>query len=302
MLKRNEFDGWTLRSTQDDSVNVILKSIDRGLYETRFVRRHPGKAIIYVSTQDGCSQGCRMCHLTATHQKRRSDANLDMVCKQIDRHTVSIQECIEEIDRVHINFMARGEPLSNYGIASIVEGVENYIFSDGPLADIDVDKRIIISTIFPKKVILSDVERIYGVPSSNIYYSLYSACDKFRKKWLPNSLPAAEALQIMRHFCSIYGKRPVLHFCFIEGENDSVRDVEAVANLINDYVPQAKINIVRFNPAHNMSNRESSFDLILKNVALIKSICSGVSLKLIDRVGFDVKASCGMFVTGGEIV
>ena len=70
------------QSGQDASVNWD-RPADVGRLEARYVRRCPDYFVVYLSSQTGCSQGCRMCHLTATGQTRLRDVTFDE-----DRSTV----------------------------------------------------------------------------------------------------------------------------------------------------------------------------------------------------------------------
>src|SRR5437588_13051932 len=55
------------KSGLDASVNWD-RPADVGRIEARYVRRCPDYFVVYLSSQTGCAQRCRMCHLTATGQ------------------------------------------------------------------------------------------------------------------------------------------------------------------------------------------------------------------------------------------
>src|SRR5438105_1100741 len=59
-------------SSQDASINWD-RPADVGRIEARYVRRCPDYFVVYLSSQTGCNQGCRMCHLTATGQTQLRD-------------------------------------------------------------------------------------------------------------------------------------------------------------------------------------------------------------------------------------
>ena len=57
-----------------------------------------------------------------------------------------------------------------------------------------------------------------------------------------------------------------------------------------------EIRIVRYNPYSEEYGRESGEAIISKNLEIIKTYLPFSQIKIITRVGRDVKASCGMFV------
>src|SRR5215831_14295477 len=69
------------QSNQDASVNWD-RPADVGRIEARYVRRCPDYFVVYLSSQTGCNQGCRMCHLTATGQTRLRDATFGEMIEQ----------------------------------------------------------------------------------------------------------------------------------------------------------------------------------------------------------------------------
>src|SRR3954452_4516134 len=106
-----EADFTAYRSGQDDSVNWD-RLADVGRIEARYVRRCPDYVVVYLSSQTGCNQGCRMCHLTATGQTRLRDVTHEEFLEQA-RTVLDHYQSQPPARAVHFNFMARGEPLAN---------------------------------------------------------------------------------------------------------------------------------------------------------------------------------------------
>src|SRR5262249_56151998 len=69
------------RSGQDASVNWD-RPADVGRLEARYVRRCADYFVVYLSSQTGCAQACRMCHLTATGQTHLRDATFRELIEQ----------------------------------------------------------------------------------------------------------------------------------------------------------------------------------------------------------------------------
>lgn len=65
------------KSKIDQSVNITYPAPNIGIFETRYVRREDEYFIIYLSSQSGCDQACKMCHLTATGQNKYENATLE---------------------------------------------------------------------------------------------------------------------------------------------------------------------------------------------------------------------------------
>src|SRR3989440_12933321 len=82
-------------SGEDASVNWD-RPADVGRIEARYVRRCPDYAVVYLSSQTGCNQGCRMCHLTATGQTRLRN--------------VTYEEFLEQADTVLDHYRRNGPP------------------------------------------------------------------------------------------------------------------------------------------------------------------------------------------------
>lgn len=273
------------RSQTDASVNFI---IDKEI-EARYVERG-STSVIYLSSQRGCTRSCRMCHLT--HQRQLND---ELVT--IEEYVTQLMLVLEHISssnikpaEVHVNFMARGEPLMNPVLNDPVlwnQLRELIVLFVGDWVNIEFK----VSTIFPR------FWRVVHLPRPvDLYYSLYSVNPVFRRKWLPKALPHFEALPVLQQWVRQTGSRLYIHHALIAGENDSVEDAQACVDILSTSLDVPfRLNIVRYNPPAGTEYVESSEDQIQKYVDVWAD--RGYTTQIVNRVGYDVQASCGMFAT-----
>jgi 23S rRNA (adenine2503-C2)-methyltransferase len=285
------------KSRQDDSVNWD-RPVDPGRLEARYVRRCPDYFVVYLSSQTGCAQGCRMCHLTATGQTRLRDATVGEMIEQartvLDyyRHEAPPARC------VHFNFMARGEPLANQALLSDADGLLGEL--SRLAVALDLRPRHLISTIYPRDLGDRPLEDVFVTHHPDIYYSIYSTSERFRRRWLPKALPAEAALDRLVSWQRSTHKVVTLHHAYIAGENDAEGDVHAICDALEERGLMAHVNIVRYN-AHDPSRHgiEPPEAVIERNAAIYRSRLANARVSIIARVGFDVAASCGMFFGPG---
>jgi 23S rRNA (adenine2503-C2)-methyltransferase len=195
---------------------------------------------------------------------------------------------------VHFNFMARGEVLAN---ANVLARADELIDRLGELAEaqgvIPVYK---FSTIMPRNLGERELTHVFRRSQPDIYYSLYSVETDFRRRWLPRALPVAVALQRLVRWQEITHKLPVLHWAYIAGENDSIESTERLVEVVQRSGLRADINIVRYNPYSPRQGSEPAFSVLLRNQQLLQVAFPSSRVQIVTRVGFDVAASCGMFV------
>lgn len=288
-----------LTSAEDASVNFVAeaKHPKSGLIEARFVQRSQDYFIVYLSSQTGCDKACRMCHLTATGQN--DSYNLD-VSQFVDQANVVLDHYDQagiDAPLVHYNFMSRGEPLDNPLM------VEHSHLILRPLAELakarGLEYKFLISTILPNTLgYVTSLPSIFSDPElyPEIYYSLYSVNPSFRKRWLARAHRAELGLDMLAEWQRFSGKVPKIHFAFIEGENDSEEDVRALCEAITSRDLRVNFNIVRYNPHSEKYGKESDEATINRNVDIMRELLKPDQFKIVPKVGFDIKASCGMFV------
>lgn len=284
-----------LRSEQDRSVNFI-SSYGSGVLEARYVRRCEDYFITYVSSHSGCKLACRFCHLTRTRQVMFDEAGHDEIVGQVARVLSYHADHETPSPRMNINFMARGEPLLN---AVVTRGLHKAHDEIMPMAERAGVEELVYnpSSIFPDGTQELDLATSFkGLPVTP-FWSLYSLDPKFRKRWLPKAIEPKVALASLLDFQAATGRDVVLHWALIAGQNDRDEDFEAIGDLVERSGLSARLNLVRYNPADSGCGEEASEDRYARALELIGPLMSVPGSRIVPRVGFDVKASCGMFVS-----
>ena len=281
------------RSAQDASVNWD-RPADVGRLEARYVRRCADYFVVYLSSQTGCAQGCRMCHLTATGQTRLRDATFDDLIEQARVVLDHYRREGPPARTVHFNYMARGEPLASRVLVADADRLLAAL--NGMARALGLWPRHLISTIYPKELGDRPLEDIFVAHHPELHYSIYSMSDRFRRRWLPKALPAEAALDRLTAWQRSTQMIVTLHHAYIAGENDAEGDVHAICDALEERRLMAHVNVVRYNP-HDPARHgvEPPEEVIQRNAAIYRARLPNARVGVIARVGFDVAASCGMF-------
>ena len=283
-----------LHSQEDASVNYVRSGEFPGYTEARYVRRSPEYFIVYLSSQTGCVQACRFCHLTITGQTKLIDVPVDGIIDQA-RDVLSLYDYRQETPKiVHFSFMARGEPLASQVFHTKGADIMERLAREGTKRKLF--PRIMISTIMPQEMKGKSLAMMFPEVHPNIYYSIYSTSPAFRKKWMPKALDVNEAMEILRDYQDLTHKIVRLHWAFIKGENDSPESVHAICDKVKEFGLRADVNIVRYNPYSEKYGEEPSEETIESLRQILVARMPDAKVKVVSRVGRDVKASCGMFI------
>lgn len=294
----------TLKSEIDESVNFILKTAP-GMIECRYVRRCEDYFIIYLSSQTGCNKACRMCHLTQSGQTAYKDVTLDQYIEQVNT-VMEYYDTQPTANRVHFNFMARGEVFANshistpYYMQKLLSRLADSAHQGYDRGNKQIPPKFKFSTIMPFEMENKSLPELFGPYSPDIYYSLYSVNPDFRKKWLPKSLPVEESLVILKDYQEHSHKIIKLHWAFIEGENDSYDDVYSICSAIKKAKLRVDFNIVRYNPFSELQGNEPDEEHINDLAQVFRDVFLESNVNIVPRVGYDVKGSCGMFYNSKE--
>lgn len=283
-----------LNSAIDSSVNFVDPWFDGGAFESRYVRRNDEYFIVYLSSHTGCNKACRFCHLTATKQTMMEPALL------IDFQTQALRvlrhyDLQPPAQRVHFNWMARGEPLSNPHLIDFWPDIADTLAEMSEARGLQ--PRFNISTIMPNEIADVDLQSSFGGEHPpTFYYSLYSLEPEFRRRWIPKAMDPLKALDKLALWQQQTNADVVLHGAFIENENDSSENVAKIIQAVTERKLRVKYNVVRYNAFSDRQGRESPIDVLQTNFDTLKRAFDDCNSRIVPRVGYDVSASCGMFV------
>ena len=284
-----------LKSVIDQSINFINWQPDNGAFEARYVRRSDDYFIVYLSSHTGCKMACRMCHLTQTGQTMMRNSTLadfiDQAKPVLDHYRTQ-----PVADKVHFNFMARGEPLANPNILNSWNWVATGLQGSAELAGLK-NYAFNISTIIPEQVCDVKLSKAFSEPHTALYYSLYSMRPEFRRKWLPRALEPTLALDKLVEWQQVHQRPVALHWTFIEGENDDMGTLEEIAEAVTSRDLIVKFNTVRYNPYSERQGKEPPEEIVQRNFDFLSEVFGGESNRIVPRIGIDCAASCGVFVT-----
>lgn len=296
---------------------------------------HNEKLCIYLSSHAGCNLGCGQCHLTANQQTSMKpatpkdyNAQFIQVLQELESRNAHL---IPNLKRVNIEFMSRGDPLMNPWILKHWNQLHEHLLVSKQLIDFlpwfpKLERKYNISTIVPHTFRNRSLYDVFLKNTSNeywptIYYSAWSLNSKFKEKWMPRALPTEEGIsklvdyqqtvkkhaEWIPHLISGHGSvnpqflaqsKVVIHGALVEGQNDSISDIQQLVETMTRKGLYARFNLIRYNPPQKgpfqqfkespETQRHKIFDWLARN--------NPGGVKKIDRVGSDVYASCGTFV------
>lgn len=284
-----------LVSAEDKSRNFVQHTADGGAIECRFVRREDRYFIAYLSSHTGCRQACRFCHLTATGQTMMTPVDLAgfeaQAARVLEYYDQALTAGEPAAERVNFNFMARGEALLNPTV------LKDWPLLQARLCAIAAARGLKaifnLSTILPLESAEADLTAIGGSGVA-IYYSLYSLDPSFRRRWLPRAQDPIAGLARLAAWQQATGCDVAMHWALIDGENDGLEKARAIGAAVRAAGLRTKFNLVRYNPYSPSQGRESA--RVEEYFEVLAAELSSPESRIVPRVGFDVKASCGMFV------
>lgn len=283
-----------LKSEIDASTNFVWDVGEKQALEARYVRRHEEYVACYLSAQTACAQACRMCHLTFTGQNKPRDATFDEIVEQAEvvldyyRRTQPLGA-----NTVHYNFMARGEPLDSLVILN--DSQKLFLHLAETARQCGIVPRFLISTIMPENLPYSLVD-LFPTVHPEFYYSLYSMNEGFRRKWLPRAMAPEKALGMLAEWQRHTKKIVRIHHALIADENDdSVEEALKIRAAVDKVGLRADFTLVRYNPPSERHGKESG--QYEDYARTLQDFFPESRIKTVQRVGFDVAASCGMFVS-----
>ncbi len=214
-----------VRSSVDGFEKLVLKTNDDLSIETVLIPLHKKDSVsVCVSSQVGCTMGCRFC-ATARMTSRRNLHAWEIIDQLIHARRIAQQQGRTITGAV---FMGMGEPFLNF--SRVIQAAD---WMRHPLQNAISGKAITISTvgILPRIRQFTDMNLPF-----RLSISLGAACDKKRARLVPVAaqFPIRDIIEEARRYTKVRKTRINLSYVCISGENVSEQDAQELAKLIGD--------------------------------------------------------------------
>jgi 23S rRNA (adenine2503-C2)-methyltransferase len=242
-----------------------------------------GRRTFCISSQAGCALACAFCvtgYWGAGRNLTAGEIVAQVLAIRADRGL--------PMEGLNIVFMGMGEPLLN-------------------LPNVKTALDILMEWISPHRITVSTVGVIPGIEEMvawerrpNLAISLHAPDEERRNRIMPvnRTHPLAELLPVLRRFPLEKGRKLTFEYVLIRDVNDSLRDADQLARLLNGL--RAKINLIPINPdpvlgSHMVppdDERIEAFKERLRQKGWIATVRR--------RRGDDVSAACGQLRAFGR--
>lgn len=260
--------------TSRDGTRKYLFRLDDG--ESVEVVRIPmdeGRATLCISTQVGCSMGCRFC-MTGTFgltRNLRPEEIVNQVCAVLRDGPIS-----------NIVLMGMGEPLHN--LDNVVTALKILYLDDGLGYG---TRRVTLSTCG----LVPEIRELSQKIKVNLAVSLNAATDEIRNQLMPinQRYPLHELLAACRDYAQDTRQRVTFEYILIGGVNDSPVDAKRLVKLLHGI--RCKVNLIAFNEHEGVEFKAPTAETIktFQSYLLQRKIVATLRASK----GQDISAACG---------
>jgi 23S rRNA (adenine2503-C2)-methyltransferase len=234
---------------------------------------------VCISSQVGCSLGCRFCATGQLGFKRNLTAG------EIVDQVSGIQQggSAGAVGLSNIVFMGMGEPFLNY--QNVRQAINRITSPDGLGMS---PQRITVSSVGIPKMIRQMAD---DDPKYHFAFSLHAATDEKRNRIIPFNLkhPLADITGALKYYHQKTGKRITIEYILFQKFNDSIADAKDLALFCRNF--PVKINIIEYNPVSRTDFKTSSAEDTRKFVAWLETRNLVVNVR--QSRGKDIDAACG---------
>ena len=272
----------------DETIKLLLETVDGEYVETVAIPT-PDRLTVCVSSQIGCSMGCRFCATGKGGLQRSLDLH-EIVDQVISAHEVTGRR------PSNVVFMGMGEPLLN------VDSVLDAIFCLNNDLGIG-QRRITLSTVgvvntLPKLADLA-LDRL-GSVQFTLAVSLHAPNQELRELLIPSAkaYPIKTLLEDCRHYVQMTGRRVTFEYTLLGQLNDKIEHAEQLASLIGGF--QSHVNLIAYNPIDEEAfQRPTTSDIEAFKSCLQRR---GIAVSFRSSRGLDQNAACGQLRRKQEMV
>ena len=272
----------TIAASRDGSKKYLFETADGYGVETVLMPEKNHQTLC-ISTQIGCSLGCRFC-FTGTLGFKRNLSTAEIL-NQVSA-VLKAEKSKEKLP--NLVFMGMGEPLLNY--ENVLKSLKILLSSWGFNFS---HRKITVSTAGITPLIRQLAEDL----PVNLAISLNAPDDKIRSYLMPvnKKYPLKQLLKEARSFPVPSRKRITFEYILIKDVNDSPAHAEALARLLKN-IP-CKINLIPFNEFPGTSLQRPEDKRILQFQSILHNHHFTAPIRM--SKGSDIVAACGQL--GGSI-
>ena len=272
--------------SNDGTVKSRFKTVEGHLIEGVLIPTEDRKTAC-VSSQIGCSLGCKFC--ATGYIERKRNLYFDEIYDQVVLiNQQSLQAYNQKLS--NIVFMGMGEPLLNY--SNVMKAIERISAEDGLFMS---PRRITVSTAGVAKQIkkLGDDQVRF-----KLALSLHAANDAKRNKIMPinesNNIKAL--IEALNYFYKQTGNEITLEYILFKDLNDSKQDAEELVKVFRQ-IPADLVNIIEYNTIDAFKFTKPDEDDIQRFMNILEA--NHVNARLRRSRGRDIDAACGQLANKG---
>ena len=281
LSEQYSFDLLALKTKQvssDGTIKYLFETEDKSLVETVLMSHNYGYSIC-VTTQLGCSMGCKFC-ASGLIKKQRDLTTAEMVLQ-----VLQVQKYLDETDMRISNMviMGTGEPFDNF------DAVMNFIDIVNEDQGLGIGaRRITVSTCG----IVPAIKKFADLQSQvNLAISLHAPNQEIREELMPiaKAYPLPELMDSLKYYLAKNNRRLTFEYILLKDVNDSVEHAQELAKLIRGM--NAYVNLIPYNEVDEHLYKTSSFKQSMKFYDQLKR--NHIQVTLRKEHGSDIDAACG---------
>lgn len=267
-----------LESLDGETRKDLLELEDREQVEV-VLMRYIERRSACISTQIGCSVGCKFCATGQMGFKRNLTSGEMMM--QVLHVAREVEARGKRLSNVVL--MGMGEPLLNYNhtLAALRRMVDHKGFQMG-------QRRITLSTSGIVPGIYKLAEEQFQI---NLAVSLHAATDELRNQLMPinRRYNLNDLMKALSDYIAQTNRRVMFEWVLIEGVNDTPEQAEALAARVAGML--VHVNLIPLNPTEGFEGQPSSPERMDAFVNILDRHHIPHTLRL--RRGTDIVAGCG---------
>ncbi|MBR1925606.1 MAG: 23S rRNA (adenine(2503)-C(2))-methyltransferase RlmN [Clostridia bacterium] len=271
---------YQVQTDKDGTQKFAYSLFDDNIIEGVLMKYKYGNTLC-VSTQVGCSMGCKFCASSLNGRVRNLSAG--EILSQVLVVNKLLGGTVKKREITNLVLMGSGEPLDNY--SNVTKFLKLVTSKDG----INISARnISLSTcgIVPNIKNLSNL----GLPII-LTISLHAPNDEIRKKIMPiaNKYKISEIISASKNYFNKTGRRVIFEYALISDVNDSKECAKELAFLLKGF--PTHINLIPLNEVEERKLKTVSRKKAEEFLAVLKKY--GASATIRRTIGENIDGACG---------